>query len=99
MQGDNSNTKGQEKLGATVYPDRPKDPKIRQSLKVGRQEPDIDTATMPEHFAARDYQIAAKREDSLTVLLFHTIFPSVNLRLFNHHVRNERIDICRCLFA
>ena len=54
---------------------------------------------MPEHFAARDYQIAAERKHFWTVLLFHTIFPSVNFRIFNYHVGNERIDVCRRLFA
>ena len=54
---------------------------------------------MPEDLAARDYRIAAERQNSWTFLLFHTIFPSVDFHIFNHHVGNERIDICRRLFA
>ena len=46
--------------------------KIPTLVNVGCQEPDFDTATMPDHLQLGFNQIAAHRDDTRTILLFHT---------------------------
>ena len=65
-------TEGQEGTRLRFARMGEKIPKVGTLVNVGCQEPDFDTATMPVHFAARKYPIAAHRDYTRTVLLFYT---------------------------
>ena len=76
-------------------------PKVGASVDVGCQEPDFDTATMPEYDNLKlGFINLLHTATTLRQSIYSTqIFLWVDFRPVSHHVRNERIDICRCLFA